>query len=432
MRAMKDSGIEWIGEIPREWDVVKIKHLANHELNSFTDGDWIDSPYIVDEGIRYLTSGNIGDGEYKEQGNGHITEETFIVLNCTYAYPGDLVFSRLNTPYGRSCILPDICPEYVLAVDNVILRTNEDKRFISYLTQCAGYHHEVEGKANGTAMKRISRTDLGNISLPVASQNEQSHIADYLDKKCAEIDALIAAKEKTNALLKEQRQSIIYEAVTKGLDPTIPMKDSGIEWIGEIPEGWDIHKIKTDFIIVAGATPKSGNSDFWDGNIAWITPADYATEDVYISCGHKKITQEGLDSCATSIIPENSIIFSKRAPVGLVAINTVPLCTNQGCLSCVPKAADSTKFYYYAMSAFTEQFDLFASGTTFKEISADAFANFKLPHPSSDIQNVIVDYLDSKCSEIDSIITANNETIKKLKEYRQSVIYEAVTGKIEV
>ena len=205
------------------------------------------------------------------------------------------------------------------------------------------------------------------------------------------------------------------------------MKDSGIEWIGAIPQNWELRKIKTNFDIIAGATPKSGDASYWDGDIPWITPADYTTEGVYVSAGHKSITQDGLNSCATSLIPEGSIIFSKRAPVGLVAINSNPLCTNQGCLSCVPKDSVDAKYFYYVMSIYGEQFDLFASGTTFKEISADAFANFKLPYPDSETQKQIASFLDTKCAEIDALIAAKEKTNALLKERRQSIIYEAVT-----
>ena len=205
------------------------------------------------------------------------------------------------------------------------------------------------------------------------------------------------------------------------------MKDSGIEWIGAIPQDWELRKIKTNFDIIAGATPKSGEASFWDGDIPWITPADYTTEGVYVSAGHKSITQDGLNSCATSLIPEGSIIFSKRAPVGLVAINSNSLCTNQGCLSCVPKDSVDAKYYYYVMSIYGEQFDLFASGTTFKEISADAFANFKLPYPDFETQKQIASFLDTKCTEIDALIAAKEKTNALLKERRQSIIYEAVT-----
>ena len=205
------------------------------------------------------------------------------------------------------------------------------------------------------------------------------------------------------------------------------MKDSGIEWIGAIPQDWELRKIKTNFDIIAGATPKSGEASFWDGDIPWITPADYTTEGIYVSAGHKSITHDGLNSCATSLIPEGSIIFSKRAPVGLVAINSNPLCTNQGCLSCVPKDLVDAKYFYYVMSIYGEQFDLFASGTTFKEISADAFANFKLPYPDYKTQKRITSFLDAKCAEIDALIAAKEKTNTLLKERRQSIIYEAVT-----
>ena len=115
-RPMKQSGLDWLGDIPADWKVIKIKYLCNNEKDSFQDGDWIESPFIIEEGIRYLTTGNVGDGKFKRQGNGHISEDTFAELNCKYAYPDDLVISRLNAPYGRACILPSDEDKYVLAV----------------------------------------------------------------------------------------------------------------------------------------------------------------------------------------------------------------------------------------------------------------------------------------------------------------------------
>ena len=210
------------------------------------------------------------------------------------------------------------------------------------------------------------------------------------------------------------------------------MKDSGIEWIGEIPQEWNLRRIKTSFDVFAGATPKSGEANYWNGDIPWITPADFTTDDVYVASGHKSITQDGLNSCATTIVPKGSIIFSKRAPVGLVAINSNPLCTNQGCLSCVPKECVDAKYYYYVMSIYSAQFDLFASGTTFKEISADVFANFKLPCLDYETQKRIASCLDAKCAEIDALIAAKEKTNALLKERRQSIIYEAVTKGLDL
>lgn len=204
-------------------------------------------------------------------------------------------------------------------------------------------------------------------------------------------------------------------------------KDSGIEWIGEIPEHWEVIKIKNAFSIISGATPKTDNIAYWDGEITWITPADYKTEDIIIKAGKRNITIEGLNSCGTSIVPQGSIIFSKRAPIGLVAINAAPLCTNQGCISCIPKTFVHAKYFYYLMSILTEWFELFGSGTTFKELSTNNFANFSLSQPFLTEQQSIATYLDQKCGEIDELITLQEEMITKLQSYKQSVITEAVT-----
>lgn len=212
---MKDSGIEWLGKIPASWNVVRIKNLPDYtKENAFVDGDWIESPNISDEGIRYLTTGNIGNGIYKRQGNGYVSNETFSVLDCKYAYPNDLVIARLNAPFGRSCILPADEKQYVVAVDIVILRTAQNKRYICYVTQCPNFQHSVEDFARGTAMKRISRSNLGSVSICLPPLSEQQQIADYLDDKCAKIDKLIALKQEKIEKLNEYKKSLIYEYVT--------------------------------------------------------------------------------------------------------------------------------------------------------------------------------------------------------------------------
>ena len=205
------------------------------------------------------------------------------------------------------------------------------------------------------------------------------------------------------------------------------MKDSGVEWIGKIPVEWKCSKIKHHFKIGSGTTPKSDIPSYWDGDIVWITPADFKTDDVYVSEGHRNLTQEGFESSTLEIIPAGNIIFSKRAPIGQVVINSVDLCTNQGCLTAVPLDKSNVKYYRYAMSVATNQFELAGSGTTFKEISATAFGNFILPSPSVSEQKKITEYLDRKCFSIDSVIMKQQVIIEKLKEYKISIVIEYVT-----
>ena len=205
------------------------------------------------------------------------------------------------------------------------------------------------------------------------------------------------------------------------------MKDSGVAWIGEVPLDWTIIPTKYLFNIESGATPRSENPDYFDGDIVWITPADYKTKDVYISAGKRYLTKNGFDSCSAVVVPAGSIIFTKRAPIGNVAICATELCTNQGCLSCVPKAGDSTKFFYYLMSICTDAYNLLGSGTTFKEISAFSFANFILIRPMLQEQQKIAAYLDKQTAQVDALITNIQTQIEKLKDYKQSMITEVVT-----
>ena len=214
-RPMKPSGAEWIGDIPEEWECRKLKTLVLEPDSVFIDGDWIESKDISSSGIRYFTTGNVGDGVFKHQGTGYVSEKTFQLLNCTEARGGDLVFSRLNLPVGRACILPPI-DKCVVAVDVVIARLDSIcyNKYIMYTTMCERYQSLTAILARGTTMQRISRTQLGNISFPLPYYNEQQEIAAYLDTKCTEIDRIIEKKEQLIEELGSYKKSLIYEYVT--------------------------------------------------------------------------------------------------------------------------------------------------------------------------------------------------------------------------
>ena len=213
--AMKDSCVEWIGEVPAEWEIRRVKTLACGQEALFLDGDWIESDVIEDEGIRYLTTGNVGDGYYKEQGTGFISKETFDKLKCLRVLPGDVLISRLNEPLGRACLAPDAFNEYVIAVDVVVIRGEAFlNRFLVYAMNEPHYAETALMRARGSTMKRISRTILGELKLPIPPIEEQQAIADYLDTKTAEIDSLITAKREMVDKLREYRKSLISEAVT--------------------------------------------------------------------------------------------------------------------------------------------------------------------------------------------------------------------------
>lgn len=201
-------------------------------------------------------------------------------------------------------------------------------------------------------------------------------------------------------------------------------KDSGIKWIGEIPEQWEIAPIKGISKIVAGKTPKSDIEEYWGGDIPWITPADMSEKQ--ISHGSRSITEAGLTDCGLTLVPEGSVVISNRAPIGLIAIASNPLCTNQGCKSLV-LPGESLDYLYYCLCASMNELEQLGQGTTFLELSAQDLGQFKVPWPSKNIRLAISTFLDEKTVEIDALIEETEKSIELLEEYRKSVISEAVT-----
>ena len=419
---MKTTKIPFCRTIPDSWNEIPNRYLF--EEHSFKVGEK-SSEYqllsLTTSGVKEKDTSIVG-GKTPESYDNYQTVEKGDMIFCLFDLDCSAVFSGLSNYNGMITSAYDVFrpnPKYV------------EQHFLDYWFQYV-FSNRYYKMYSKNIRYTVTREMFNGVSTPVPPLAKQKKIGEFLDQKCAQIDALILNQERQIEKLKQYKQALITEVVTKGLDPTVPMKDSGVEWIGEIPQGWKVAQTKSLFYIIAGATPDSGVKDFWDGEITWITPADYKTEDIFVNSGRRNISVLGLNSCSTVIIPKDNIIFSKRAPIGLVAINTTDLCTNQGCLSCVSKANLSIKYFYYQMSVKTEYYELFGSGTTFKEISAQKFGAFKLAIPSISEQGRIADYLDKKCADIDRLIEIKNNKIEKLNEYKKSLIYEYVTGKKKV
>lgn len=420
MRKMKDSGIDWVQDMPFHWDCKKGKYILNY----------VQKPVKSDDGV--ITC--FRNGEVTLRSNRR--EDGFTMADKEIGYQGidvgDLVVHGMDGFAGAIGISDS--RGKASPVLNV-LETAENKRYIMYYLRSMAYSDVFLALATGIRVRScdLRWNKLSELMYPVPPLQEQNCIVDFLDTKLGEIDSLTADIQAQIDTLEQYKRSVITEAVTKGLNSDVDMKDSGYEWIGEIPKEWKISPLKYNYSIISGATPESSNADNWDGDIAWITPADYKTKDVYISKGSRTLSQLGYKSCSANILPKGSIIFSKRAPIGSVAISSSELCTNQGCLGLVKcNETIDNKYFYYVLSIYTEVFNLYGSGTTFKEISANVFKNIMLPYPAVVIQEQIAAYLDSKCSEIDVIIDQKKEQLDVLADYKKSLIYEYVTGKKEV
>lgn len=208
-------------------------------------------------------------------------------------------------------------------------------------------------------------------------------------------------------------------------------KNSGVKWLGEIPSHWEVMPIKYISKVSSGATPKTSVQGYWDGNITWVTPADFKTETKFVFKGNRNITTLGVKSCSTVLLPKGSLVFSKRAPIGQVSISKLPLCTNQGCFGIIPNDSMNNSFLYYSLAIHAKSFNTLGSGTTFRELSFSAFSSYKISVPPKAEQDAIVRYLDAATSKIDKAIAMQQKMIDLLNERKQIIIQNAVTKGID-
>ena len=222
----KDSGIEWLGEIPKDWEVSKIKSLARPGYKTFVDGDWIESPYIIPDGIRLIQTGNIGSGEYREKGFRYISEETFSRISVVHEVePDDILICRLGEPVARACLAPRLGKRMITSVDVCILKLYEEAsaQFLVYSMSSYRYLDWVGSLVRGSTRDRVSRSMLGSFVVPFPPPAEQRMPSlTFLDRETAKIDGLVARKERLIELLQEKRAALITRAVTRGLDPNVP------------------------------------------------------------------------------------------------------------------------------------------------------------------------------------------------------------------
>ena len=436
----KDSGVSWLQgqQIPCGWTTCKLKNTAKSKGCLFIDGDWIESKNIIpDSNIIYTTTGNVGPGYFKYQSLGHISEQTFVDLNCTEVEPGDLVISRLNEPIGRACIFPKLGDKMITAVDNVVLRPDLEKynkRYLMYQMNSPKYTISANLVARGATMHRISRSMLGDIQLIVPPLYEQEAIANYLDKKTAEIDKIIAEREKKIELLNELKSSIISRAVTKGINPHAKMKDSGIDWFPFIPCNWEYSSLRHVCKKITDGSHFSPMSQL-EGK-PYITVTNVRNNKVYVEEALKISDEDFRTLVSTGCQPlPGDILLSKDGTVGRTAIvtsNDYVVLSSLGILR--PSSLVDSKYLEYCLNsnALQMQMQMMMDGSALRRITIKKICNLLVLIPPMHEQLSIVKYLDKKIAEVNNSISTIRKECALYKEYKQSLISEVVTGKRKV
>ena len=417
---------DWIGEIPDHWEKQRIKNIFHLIKNPS------DSP--ESENILSLTMNGIvkrdissNEGQLPETYNGY----TKILINDIVINPMDLKSGWVDKS-GYSGI---ISPSYF------VLNKNITKTSIGYFTYQLQRHYKEKiffSFGQGVSYEYrwgLSRETLLNFPIVVPPFKEQQQISDYLDYKTSKIDTFIEKTQQKIELLKEQRTSLINTTVTKGLNPDVEMKDSGVEWIGEIPKHWSLKKITHVINMMgSGTTPKSDNKKYYeDGNINWLVTGDL--NDDYIFHTSNKITQKALDELSSlKIYPENSLLIAMYgATIGKLGILKIETTVNQA--TCVLNFDDlnSVDFWFYVFLGNRNYLVSLGYGGGQPNISQDVIKGLRFPSPPTlDEQLLIVNKIRSILINHDEIIRVENTRIKLLREYRQSLISSVVTGKVRV
>jgi type I restriction enzyme, S subunit len=404
----KDSGVEWIGEVPEHWSVIKLKYVAK-----LAYGDSLPTENREEEGEVDVFGSNGKVGTH----NVANTLSPVIIVGRKGSY-GKVTYS------DKKCFAIDT----TYYIDNRCTKSN-----IKWL-----YHSlmilELDKNSQDTGVPGLSREYAYNKYVPVPTVNEQAAIANFLEQKTAEIDGLIADKEKLIELLQEKRQAIITEAVTKGLNPNVRMKDSGIEWIGEIPEEWELIKIKFVGTIYSGNGFKEELQGKTEGDYPFFKVSDINGNGKLAISSNNYVDEDDVVNNGWNIIPKNSILFPKIGEALKKNHRKINACSclidnNIAAIKTNERIIDFNYFYYYFCCVNAEWF---VNPGAVPSINNAYLKNFMVLLPSKNEQTAIANFLDQKTAEIDDLITEIKLQIQKLKEYRQSLISEAVTGKIDV
>lgn len=416
--AYKDSGIEWLGEIPKHWVMGRLKYynllIMGQSPNS--------ADYSDDKNLQPFLQGNA------EFGKTNPKAKIYCDSANKSAIKGDILIS-VRAPVGALNIADR---NYGIGRGLAAIRSESRNPYnLFFLVNANKYLNSI---STGSTFTAVSIDDVRNIPYPEIPLTEQTQIATFLNHKTKKIDDLIVKKEKLIELLKEERTAIINQAVTKGIDPNVTMKDSGIEWLGEIPVEWELRKLSRSFkIIGSGTTPKSGEPKYYEnGKFPWVLTGDL--NNGVLEETSKKITQEALNDYSTlKFYPKGSIVLAMYgATIGKLSILGIEATTNQACCVISESEYFKNRFLYYWLIAKKEDIINLSYGGGQPNISQEIVRFLKIPCPSIMDQNEIIVYLNSKTLQIDNYMEKISNEIDLIKEYKTSLINEAVTGKIDV
>ena len=451
-REMKDSGIEWIENIPINWKIAKIRNVIQPGKDGIKIGPFGSA----------LTNKTSGDAEYKIYGQANlvsgdfsdtknkISKEIFIELQNYEVIPGDICISMMGT-IGKCLTVPYGISKGIMDSHLIKIRLKEtvDNRFFEYVydkDKGGICFTQMQYEKKGSIMDGLNTTIVKGLYLPLPNLEEQQVIADYLDDHCSKIDAIIAEAKASIEEYQELKQAVIYEAVTKGLDKTVEMKDSGVEWVEKIPNNWHIVKItrildkEHPYAIGDGDHGSIKTEQYRDSGIPFIRVQNLGWGTALNMDNVVYISEEDNKQIQNSTLSPNDILFAKTgATIGKTAImpEEIPIANTTSHVGKISISKEhNSRYIFYVLSSqigYRQFWDIAMQKTTRPELSIEETKSIKVVLPADKtIEDSIVNYLDEKIPVFDDMINTKASLIEDLEAYKKSLIYEVVTGKRKV
>ncbi|HXG60427.1 MAG TPA: restriction endonuclease subunit S [Planctomycetota bacterium] len=418
----RPSGVVWLGGVPRHWTAKRLKYCVTL-CKEKASGHGSELPYIGLEHIESWTGRRIA-GTEKIETDGEVIQFK----------SGDVLFGKLR-PYLAKAYRAN--EEGVCTGELLDLRPREVHRdFLFYYLLSRDFISVVDSSTYGAKMPRASWDFIGSLPLLLPPSDEQRAIAAFLDRETARIDALIAKKQRQIELLQEKRAALVTQAVTKGLNPKAPMKDSGIEWLGDVPKHWHPRKLGYVAQMIGGCTPSKANEEYWSGSIPWVSPKDMkrrliADSEDHISEAAIRETSLRLIDPPVVLIVVRGMILAHTFPI---ALTTTPVTVNQDMKALRPNAGLSAQYLAYLLEGISNvmlsHVEDSAHGT--KCLRTELWKNITVFMPEPSEQGEVCTTLDEYSRSTEQLVEKVRRSIEGLQEYRTAVITAAVTGKIDV
>jgi len=431
--AYRDGGVEWLGDTPEHWVLGKVKNRYGLQLGKMLQPRQEDT---LDVEVPYLRAYNVGWETVQTDDIATMWANPKELAQYE-ALPGDLLVCE-GGEAGRAAILPTVpAVEGPLIIQNALHRVRARggarERFLLYLLQIATTSGWLDVLCNKATIAHFTGDKLANLSVAYPPIAEMDGILNFLDAETAKIDALVEKKTLFIDLLKQKRQTVITQAVTKGLDPSVGMRDFGVDWIGEIPEHWGVTRLGHLTKVSTGGTPDRQKEEYWNGGIPWVKTGEISYS--LITSTEENISQLGLLNSAAFVAPAGTVLmamYGQGVTRGRVAILGIAAAFNQACaaIQCSSKLTNEFLFYYL-MAAYSHLRSL-GNEASQTNLSIEIIKEIRVPLPSLAEQEAICRQLEASLSNLDCLAGKVGDSLALLNERRTALITAAVTGQIDL